>query len=110
MKHADMIPLMGKVVTVSQELRRGYTKDWKPRPCPPWAGWIVGFTYKLDGTVDEDSTFRETSRQLCVLVKPWPTMKGVPVPLDGYTLGGKPEPPDNGGWRAFKKRGVAVPF
>ena len=112
MKHADMIPLMGQVVTVCLELRRGYPKEWKPQPCRPWAGWIVGFTYKLDGTAEyngpeEGSTFHETSRQLCVLVKPWPTMKAVPVPLDGYTLGGKPESPDNGGWRAYKRRRVS---
>lgn len=110
MKHAEMVLLMGQVVTVTSRLARNYEHKWRPQKCPPWAGWIVGFTYKMDGTTtyghweDGGATFRETSRQLCVLVKSWPTKQAVPVPLDGYTMGGQPEPPDYGGWRAWKTR------
>ncbi len=110
MKHKDMLPLMGKIVTVAAELNRNYKGKWVVQKCPPWAGWIVGFTYKLDGSTDynygseEYTTFTETGRQLCVMVKPWPTKKAIPVPLTGYKMGGEPTPPDYGGWRAYRIR------
>ena len=113
MKHADMVPLMGKVVTVDEKLSRrscfGGKEEWRRCSVKPWAGWIVGFAFKQDGRVEQNgedweggSYFKETSRQLCVLVKPWPTMKAVPVPLDGFASGGVPVGPDNGGWRAVR--------
>lgn len=107
MKHADMVPLVGMIVTVHTKLVRAWPgRTWEPRTCRPWAGWIVGWTWKLDGRTEnagqEESRFIESSRQLCVLVKPWPTMKAVPVALDGYEIGGTLERPDWGGWRAVK--------
>lgn len=114
MKHDEMLPLMGKMVTVRTELWRRLLsmgrKEWASRDCKPWSGWIVGFRYKLDGKVvypkhndEEGTTFHESSRQLCVMVQPWPTMNAVPIPLDGYELGGKPLAPDSGGWRHCKR-------
>ncbi len=103
MKHADMIPLMGKIVTVCSRLTRreyyGGKVEWHRLVGLSQAGWIVGFTYKQDGKIvyreeEEPNSFHETSRQLCVLVKPWPTMNAVPVPLDGYTEGGVPVGPN----------------
>ena len=115
MKHVDMLPLMGKVVTVHTELVciEEHRRKWTSQKCSQWAGWIVGFTYKMDGYRDIErgefnefmgsTFFVETFRQLCVLVKPWPTKKAEPVPLDGYTMGGEPEPPDYGGWRNYRR-------
>ncbi len=90
MKHKNMVPLMGAVVTVSTTLNRSYNGRWIPLKCPLWVGWIVGFTYRLDGhsEYNEDySTFVETSRQPCVLITSWPTKRPVSVPLDGYCAG-----------------------
>lgn len=107
MKHTDMIPLMGKIVTVSSILYRTPKEKWVPLNCPPWVGWIVGFAYRQDGETEcdfeEGTIFREISRQLCILVTSWPTKKPIPVPLDGYTMGGKPQRPDWGGWRAYRE-------
>lgn len=116
MKHAEMLPLMGQIVTVNVELRRYRTsptdRAWKPVAfLRPWVGWIIGFRHKLDGKVeypkhnDDENTYfhHETGRQLCVMVAPWPTMTAKPVPLDGYELGGTPLAPDNGGWRQRKR-------
>ncbi len=122
MKHKDMVPLMGKIVTVKKRLIReekgndnyiiGPAKSilteaavesyfickWISTRCKPWGGWIVGFTYKQDGQYSldlEGSSFDETSRQLCVLVRKWPTMNPTPVPLDGYSVGGLPVSPNH---------------
>ena len=80
MKHSEMLPLMGQIVTVKATLRRRYYKErtWVATECRPWAGWIVGFRHMLNGTVsyslEEGAApeFRETSRQPCVMVAPWP--------------------------------------
>lgn len=111
MNYKEMLPLMGQIVTVKAVWRRRLTstteRGWLSHECKPWAGWVVGFRYKLNGKVvyprydsfgEEPTTFHETSRFLCVMVAPWPTMNGKPVPLDSYEVGGTPEPPDNGGW------------
>ena len=115
MNYKEMLPLMGQVVTVKAELRyyggqyieTANHRDWVTRECLSWAGWIVGFRYKLSGRVEIDydtgNTFHESSRQLCVMVSPWPTVNAKPVPLDGYELGGTPAPPDNGGWAQRKR-------
>ena len=102
MKHTEMVALMGKVVTVHATLLRSPVMTWHSLKCPPWAGWIVGFTYRLDGRM-EDSIFIPTKSTPCVLVTSWPSKRPDSVPLDGYTLGGTPVSPDFGGWRNFKR-------
>ena len=102
---------MGKIVTVFQKYKKvvnGREVTWKSLECVPWSGWIVGFTYKMDGKLiygnwEEPTIFKATKRKLCVLVKPWPTMKHVFVPMDGFKLGGEPEPPNYGGWKNLSK-------
>ena len=96
MTYKEMLPLMGQIVTVTAELRyyggqyieTANHRDWVTRECFPWAGWIVGFRYKLNGWVERDfdygNTFHEKSRLPCVMVAPWPSMNAKPVPLDGY--------------------------
>lgn len=98
MKHTEMIPLMGQRVKVHRQLVREYKKGrssnlvWESQCCKPCQGWIVGFTYKLDGYTEQvcfnncSALFRETDRQLCVVVKLHPVHKPIFVPLNGYTL------------------------
>jgi len=116
MTYKEMLPLMGQIVTVRTTLRRyhegNYGRVWRSVPChKPWAGWVVGFRHKHNGTVDhpfyhamlgKSTPFTIISSIPCMMVAPCPTMNAIPVPLDGYELGGKPEPPDNGGWRSYK--------
>ena len=107
MKHKDMCNQMGKIVTVFQKYVKtvkGREVRWDIRDCKLWCGWLVGFTYKMDGKViygswEDQTIFKETNRKLCALVKPWPTMREVFVPMTGFEYGGTPEPPDYGGWR-----------
>lgn len=111
MKHKDMCSQMGKIVTVFQKYVKvvnGREVTWQSRECKPWTGWIVGFTYKLDGKLiygswEDQTVFKETNRKLSVLVTPWPTMKSQFVPIDGFKLGGEPEPPNYGGWKNLSK-------
>ena len=121
MKHKDMLPLMGKIVTVHANLvsfpdgnvSGDMRQKWESLKCLPWVGWIVGFTYKLDGKIirDPEDTwlghrgfrFQETSRQLCVLVTAWPTKKSTTVPLEGYELGGEPVSPHKQSKKPYKE-------
>jgi len=105
MKHKEMLPLMGQIVTVNVIMHRkrmegGQRSWWVYKFCEPWAGWVTGFRYKIDGIndwTDYGNDFQETNRHLCMMVAPWPTMNGIPVPIEWpntYTLGGKPESPN----------------
>lgn len=106
MKHSEMLPLMGSIVTVNAVLnrRKRYHKaTWERCDVTPWAGWVVGFRTLYNGVIewhqDEPVSFDPTGTITCILVAPWPTMKGRPVPLDAFAVGGTPMPPDHGGWR-----------
>jgi len=114
-KHSEMCNLMGQVVTVRQQLcarRQGIQKRWLSEKVPERAGWVVGFTIRMDGQIEQGGDFykppyfRETKRTPCLLVAYWPTVKPVPVPLDGYELGGTPTPPDFGGWRGINEEAL----
>lgn len=106
MKHSDMLSMMGSIVTVKTELKRrkqDYKATWERCDVTPWAGWVVGFRTLFNGVIhwnyDEPTYFAPKGTVKCVLVAPWPTMKGRPVPLDAFEVGGTPTPPDHGGWR-----------
>ena len=94
MKHKDMCNQMGKIVTVFQKYVKtvkGREVRWDIRDCKLWCGWLVGFTYKMDGKViygswEDQTIFKETNRKLCALVKPWPTMREVFVPMTGFEV------------------------
>lgn len=116
MRYAEMLPLMGKIVTVNKifvnkhktESGRHF-KVWETKEVKPWSGWVVGFRQKQNGELkypndfyDGSTTFKQTGTQQCILVTSWPIKLPIPIPVDGYELGGEPIPPDNGGWKAHK--------
>lgn len=110
---------MGEIVTVHWELERTWPqypglededfdpskpagwRTWKPvERAKPRAGWVVGmrrlqsgFRRQLAG-FDEAPEWRQVGGTIpCILVVYWPTMRPVPVPLDGFGPGGEPEAP-----------------
>lgn len=106
MKTKDKLKLMGQIVTVNSLLvpveDSHRFRCWITQPCGEFAGWIVGFTVRqcgnyiaASGYYDdyEPPSFNVKSVVPCVLVSRWLNSKHVPVPLDGFTLGGTPKPP-----------------
>lgn len=107
MNKKDRIRLMGAVVTVTKALRLHeadslggwngpYIRTWNSEPLvEKRAGWIVGFTHRRNGTTsfrgEGGSVFKPTACVPCVLVKYWPTLDAIEVPLDGFTPGGTPD-------------------
>ena len=106
MKKRDRLALMGQIATVHKRYERTKTSaggggekvDWvATKVTRPWTGWIIGFRNlqvgKLEIYYGEEAVFTPSGVRKCVLVAPWPTMKGIPVPLDGFELGGVPMSP-----------------
>ena len=102
MKFKDAAELMGKLVTVHVELQRGEKHyrgkerlEWSPRQIEPRAGWIVRVYHVTNGiyysgSYDEPPEFRVTDAVPCVFVAYQPNRRPVPVPLNGYSIGGVP--------------------
>lgn len=98
---------MGKVVTFDRKLVRDEKLDkgmninhWQEEACVATSGWVVGVRWLQQGYRDFEPEYGHTwtptgKSTPAVLVVPWPTMKGVPVPLEALTLGGEPKQP---GW------------
>ena len=115
MKVKDMAQLMGKVVTITALLCRkegpyqggARKKEWvrfnKDEATPRFGcreigkvGWVVGFRNLQNGEtvygcMDEPNHWEGTSTIPCILVALKPNTKPIPVPLDGFILGGTPD-------------------
>jgi len=100
-----MINLMGQIVTTQKELQRRY-KKYYVTDVTPRAGWVVGKRTIYSGYNeynDDEIVFHRTGTHECVLVAYWPTMNPIKVPLDGFTIGGKPRAPMSGIWEEKHK-------
>lgn len=119
MTKKQKLELIGKVVTVKEEVKFFYDDDNK-RYCiivkneNARAGWIVGFRSLREGRIVIESNdsfygsnkyFETTHTVPVVLISYWPTLKPVPVPLDGFELGGEPEVPGN--WTEENRKKVS---
>ena len=99
--------LMGSIVTVYTRLIRvipnhsgGRLREWhRQNLLKPWAGWVVGFRTKSNGRIvfdPEDGNHWEPHKPISVImVSSWLTTNPIPVPLDGFTMGGVPKSPQH---------------
>ena len=114
MRLTNAVKLMGMVVTVDHQLfrdghdevvggRREYVMRWTSAKVPPRDGWVVGVrtvsdgftgheTYSAEDDYRQESHFAVVKSQRALLVAYGPHMRPVFVPLDGYELGGTPDP------------------
>ena len=90
-----------------------------------WIGWVVGFTYRRQGKMVEETdiderhglfgrtvvtgrSFRSTGpSQLVVLVKRWPWMKAQDVPIHCIELAKDGEEPSPGLWSDRDRKDMA---
>ena len=88
--------LMGSVVRFSDMLRSSIGYDGKRsitvrKLAKPKAGWVVGFSRRLEGTITyqdgEGTTFEMTNAIPCVLVRTWVNAKEIAVPLSAIEPG-----------------------
>lgn len=102
--------LMGRTVTVHSVLERTNTatlRTWVPTKLQTSrAGWVVGFrtlqnrryqppSYHPLNEVENAGRLANVQPVKCVLVVFWPTMNSVKVPMDGFSIGGHPQPPSH---------------
>lgn len=111
MRKSELVPLMGKRVVVEKVYQRtwGEIRTWEANP--PFeirTGWVVGIRYLQTGKrryvgYEEGYEWEQTGKPVeALMVCYWPTMKPIPVPLDGFRVAtdGDPDPcPSTGAWR-----------
>lgn len=98
MKHCDMVKLMGKQVTVLKVFERMEGERKFDRVTYFWegvalneqrVGWVTGVSHVQEGqhilpSYEEPGFFKQTKRRPCLLVRFWPTLKEVKVPVYGF--------------------------
>lgn len=102
MKQKEKIELMGKIVTINKMFIRrqqwengGMEKIWYVANTKQITGWIIGFSVRQDGKSeiigpDEGMEWKPKGKaHKVVLVAKWINAKPIPVPYDGFELGGE---------------------